>query len=194
MPTAVEVKVTTPWEFYLQKSKEVVGHFVSRPKVLKADAHNETSDNIPMKGGIAGNIVAETTLLELKSSEVARAKELGFNAVQGDIRQIPFPDDTFNIVIDCSTLDHLHSDDVPKALAEYQRVLKQNGICLLFCWVTDKGDWGNTGYFDDPNKHSTFQHAGLVERFEQNFVIQSEELFNRTGDRYMTCLIGSAKR
>jgi len=97
-------------------------------------------------------------------------------------------------VIDCSTLDHLHPNDVENVFAEYQRVLKQNGICLLFSWVTDSADWNTAVYFDDPDKHTTFQHDGLVERFDKDFVIQSEELFNRVGKRYMTCLIGGVRR
>ncbi len=196
MITPVEVKVADPWQFYLQKSKEVVGKFVSRPDVLKADCRNEIEGQIPMKGGIAGNIVANVTCLEINADDVAKAVRMGFKAIQGDIRKIPFPDASFNIVIDCSTLDHVHPMDVNTVLAEYKRVLKVNGICLLFTWVIDAGTWDEkTGYTEDPKKQYTFQHSGLVDRFAAKFILTSEEIFNKkNGGRYMTCLIGSRGR
>lgn len=53
---------------------------------------------------------------------------------QGDIRNLPFESDFFDIVLDLSTLDHLSQNEVKNALKEYERVLKKNGILVLIFW------------------------------------------------------------
>lgn len=51
-----------------------------------------------------------------------------------DIRDIKYPDNTFDYVLDKCTLDALVCGDedlVMKALSEYIRVLKPNGLCVI---------------------------------------------------------------
>ncbi|MCJ7805187.1 methyltransferase domain-containing protein [Patescibacteria group bacterium] len=51
--------------------------------------------------------------------------------VQGDITQMPFKDNHFNLVLCLDTIEHLHYSNQEKALAEISRVLKRNGILLI---------------------------------------------------------------
>jgi SAM-dependent methyltransferase len=50
----------------------------------------------------------------------------------GDIRNLPFPDEKFDIVIDFSTTDHLTFKDLKKTIKEVYRVLKEDGIYLMY--------------------------------------------------------------
>jgi SAM-dependent methyltransferase len=52
--------------------------------------------------------------------------------VNGDIRNLPFSDEKFDIVIDFSTTDHLTFKDLKKTIKEVYRVLKEDGIYLMY--------------------------------------------------------------
>jgi SAM-dependent methyltransferase len=52
--------------------------------------------------------------------------------INGDIRNLPFPDEKFDIVIDFSTTDHLPLKDLRKTIKEVYRVLKEDGIYLIY--------------------------------------------------------------
>ena len=53
---------------------------------------------------------------------------------QGSIRNLPFRNDSFDILLDLSTLDHVPEDQVVDVLQEYNRVLKKDGILVLIFW------------------------------------------------------------
>ena len=52
--------------------------------------------------------------------------------IKGDIRHLPFPDEKFDIIIDFSTTDHLPLKDLKKTIEELYRVLKKNGVFLIY--------------------------------------------------------------
>jgi SAM-dependent methyltransferase len=52
--------------------------------------------------------------------------------VNGDIRNLPFSNEKFDIVIDFSTTDHLPFKDLKKTIKEVYRVLKEDGIYLMY--------------------------------------------------------------
>lgn len=52
-----------------------------------------------------------------------------------DIRTIPFPDQTFDIIICSNVLSHIREEDI--ALTELYRVLKHNGILLLQTYIPE---------------------------------------------------------
>jgi ubiquinone/menaquinone biosynthesis C-methylase UbiE len=54
---------------------------------------------------------------------------------RGDIRNLPYPDRMFDIIIDTSTLDHIQPSEVEQALREYNRTLKPGGRLLLIVWT-----------------------------------------------------------
>lgn len=59
--------------------------------------------------------------------------------VTADIRQLPFPADSFDAAISCYVIDHLRSRDIPVALGEARRVLKPGGDFLMM--VAQKDNW-----------------------------------------------------
>ena len=48
-----------------------------------------------------------------------------------DVRNCAFADESFDLIISNSTLDHLAAPEVPKALAELRRILKVGGLLIL---------------------------------------------------------------
>jgi ubiquinone/menaquinone biosynthesis C-methylase UbiE len=58
----------------------------------------------------------------------------GLNRVelhQGDALHLPFEDDTFDVVVNSYMLDLLPRDQIPRALAEFKRVLRPGGRLVL---------------------------------------------------------------
>jgi len=127
----------TPWEYYLKRSLEIANLYLS-PVILKTDAYNEAHE-IPKLGGIAGNLPGTKIIIEYKAAEVELAKQKcpDCTVICGDIRNLPFADNFFDILIDPSTLDHIHPRDLLKTLDGYKRVLRSGGSLALFVWVTN---------------------------------------------------------
>ena len=72
-------------------------------------------------------------------------KSLGIKNVefkQGDVYNLPFKDETFDSVIICFVLEHLHNPKL--ALNELKRVLKPGGTLIAI-----EGDHGSTFFFPD---------------------------------------------
>jgi len=99
----------------------------------------------------------------------------------GDMRQIPFPDETFDCVYEHYSMCHLSKADTALAVREMYRVLKLGGLCLLgvistaswpkslFGEEKEPGEfWGEEG--GNPNVlHSMFDDQaadGLVSAWE----------------------------
>jgi len=156
---------------YQQYAKEAInlgGH-----KVLKTDTWNETEMNLPIKAD---------AYLELDSYRVQRALSSGYNAIQGDIRQIPFPDGEFGTVIDLSTIDHI--PDYEKAIQEYHRVLKNDAIALIVGWLLTwrawqaKANWGGKQYW--------FKAGEFRDAVEKCFeIIREQDFPELTGDKFL---------
>lgn len=81
------------------------------------------------------------------------AKSLGINNVefkQADIYNLPFKDETFDSVIICFVLEHLHNPI--QALNELKRVLKKGGTIVAI-----EGDHGSTFFYPD----SKYAHSAI---------------------------------
>ena len=47
----------------------------------------------------------------------------------GDIRELPFPDDSFDLVVSWETIEHVEEGE--RAIAEFRRVLRDDGVLLI---------------------------------------------------------------
>lgn len=94
--------------------------------ILKTDAFQEANNVFPIDADY---------YLEINEGTVERARNAKFNAVQGDIRNIPFKDGEFSLLIDTSTIDHI--TNFGEVLKEYRRVLNSNGRIVLTVWLTN---------------------------------------------------------
>jgi ubiquinone/menaquinone biosynthesis C-methylase UbiE len=82
------------------------------------------------QGRTAGVELAEGMLRRTR----ARLHKAGLDRVellQADARELPFPDASFDLVVNSYMLDLLPRDDIPRVLAELRRVLKPGGRLVL---------------------------------------------------------------
>lgn len=95
-------------------------------RTLKTDAWQEVNNLKPIEADV---------YLEILPDVVEKAQAKGYGVVQGSITNIPFIDNSFDTIIDTSTIDHV--EDYSSVLKEYSRVLKPNGNILITVWTTD---------------------------------------------------------
>lgn len=82
-------------------------------------------------GGVARLLrtrVREVTAVDVEPSP-AWNDEPGLRFLVADAEALPFDDDSFDVVHSKDSLHHMH--DPARALAEYHRVLKANGVALI---------------------------------------------------------------
>jgi SAM-dependent methyltransferase len=64
--------------------------------------------------------------------EIVRARHPQLHALTADVRDLPFPEAMFDVVVSISTLDHFATHaEIDRALAELHRTLKPGGVLLL---------------------------------------------------------------
>jgi SAM-dependent methyltransferase len=67
-----------------------------------------------------------------------RENNMELNVMKGDIRTIPFKDDSVNFVYSINTLCHLSKKDTAVAMREMKRVLRPEGLlCVNFSSIDD---------------------------------------------------------
>lgn len=134
---------------------------------LKTDCWQEANDFNPIKVDY---------YCELYQELVDKAKAKGYNVVQGDIRNLPFEDETFGLLVDTSTIDHI--PDYEKALKEYYRVVKRGGNLLLVTWVLLKDE----DFLSNEDSYGNPQYYFAYEKFKENlkkyFIIEQHAFFN----------------
>jgi SAM-dependent methyltransferase len=181
-----------PWQYYLRRSQEVA-YWFDNPLILKTDASNEAGD-LPVKGGIAGNLAGQVTCIEYDDEVVARAREKNPNILidKGDVRNILAPPETFDIVLDLSTIDHIHPADVPKVLDQYQRILKMRGVLLIVSWITGnekhKEEWGRAEKWS-PKSQYRFMENDFTNWLAERFTIVEKDRFFTESDIFLVCYI-----
>ncbi len=119
-------------EKYIILANEVYGLVkknVEKPQVLKTDCWNEGTKNFPI-GQLFDAVCID---VDKDMVEKATINYPNIVALVGDIRKMSFVDERFDLVIDCSTLDHIQN--FRPAIKEYMRVLKNGGYCLVCCWT-----------------------------------------------------------
>jgi SAM-dependent methyltransferase len=103
--------------------------------IAKAIAGVPPSTALDIGAGAGGNTRVlqaagwKATALEFSDAGVERARERGLEVVQGDARDIPFPDDHFGLAVAYDVLEHIEEDD--KVVAEIGRVVRPGGRVLI---------------------------------------------------------------
>jgi 2-polyprenyl-3-methyl-5-hydroxy-6-metoxy-1,4-benzoquinol methylase len=98
-----------------------------------------TGDRVLDAGCGAGNLISELTPLSRQAIGcdyrypcLAIASRRGAGSyVQADLRQLPFPAETFTTVFCMEVIEHLDHDTTTLALAEFHRALRPKGQLLL---------------------------------------------------------------
>jgi SAM-dependent methyltransferase len=108
----------------------------------------------------------DVLVTEYLDAGVEIAKDRGFNAIQADARDLPMPDESFDLLVAFDVLEHIDEDH--QAAAEIRRVLRPGGVALIAV-PCDMALWSKhdvaTGHFrryDRQNLTKLIEGAGLV--------------------------------
>jgi O-antigen chain-terminating methyltransferase len=135
---------------------------------------------------------------ELVGVDLARAEVPGLQSVVADVRELPFPDGHFELIVCISTLEHIGRDNAvydveaardergdEAALRELHRVLAGDGRLLVSV---------PTGAPEDQGWQVQRTPEEWVERFEGGgFLIFEDELYTRGEDGWRTATLAEAR-
>jgi len=162
-------------------------------RILKTDVMNETSEGMPKPGGITGNLQTDAAIVsvEIDPSQIEKARAFLGDKVEiklGDIRHLPCGDGEFDLVLDCSTLDHVPQEQMPMVLDEYKRVLKPGGHASVISWAShgpgryvtnNDGSWS-------PYYCCYFEYPVLVRAIEDRFEVVEQQRFYEDDNGFLT--------
>jgi SAM-dependent methyltransferase len=100
--------------------------------LLKTDLFDEAVSNglYPLLPSLAKKVFYVDSSIEVH--DMAKRRYACLQTVGADVRQLPFPDGTFDGIVSNSTLDHFESlDDLSVSLQELSRVLRPGGHMIL---------------------------------------------------------------
>ncbi len=131
----------------------------------------------------------KTTGIELDAGQLKKANDFGIrnnqnlNIVQGDLRNIKFPDECFSCVYSYNTIFHMMKTEVDKSMSELKRILKHNGLLFVnFLSINDfrvgEGkDFGNNQYeqMDDNIVIHSYYKKDEADRYFNNMQILYKE-------------------
>jgi len=158
-----------------------LANMVRKGKTLKLDAWQEANNFFPIKAD---------NYLEILPNLCEKAKEKGYNAKKGDIRDMPYEDKEFDTLIDTSTIDHILDYEV--ALKEYNRVLKDKGNILLITWITERAT--HEGSKDSVGgRQFYFNKMEFTKKLNKYFIIEESKSILEKGGEKVYYFIGKKK-
>ena len=110
----------------------------------------------------------DTWGIDVSDEQLERAKQycaekgLQINFRKGDMRQIPFDDESFEYVYEHYSMCHLSKEDTAKAIGEMYRVIKKGGICFLGLISTDSYPRSSYGKEGEPGEYWMEEGNGQV--------------------------------
>lgn len=156
-----------PYEQTYHEMEERYWWFRGRRDVIMRLMRDVSSDAAVLEVGCSGGVLLHDLWergfrhlagIDISSNAVLRCRTRGLDGVQqADARALPFPDETFDMVIASDILEHL--PDADRAVAEWRRVLKSGGQLIVFVpayqWL-----WSR---HDEMNNHvKRYSHRELV--------------------------------
>jgi len=104
----------------------------------------------------------------------ARSEGNYVHVICGDIRKMPFKKDSFDMILDLSTLDHIHEERIADVLQEYKLILDKDSILVLIYWYNGTLD----KYIRIISK--LIKHVWMSRRSENSIFLQYYFSLNKT--------------
>jgi ubiquinone/menaquinone biosynthesis C-methylase UbiE len=79
----------------------------------------------------------------MNAQEYCDENELDLDIRKGDMREIPFEDESMSFVYSYNTIFHMTKEDVGIAIREIKRVLKPEGLCFVNFLSVDSESFGS---------------------------------------------------
>jgi len=156
---------------------------VRRGYTLKTDVWQETRDNDEAP-------ISADEYVEILPDLVEKATEIGLSVQQGTIENLPYPDAMFETVIDTSTIDH--TPNYEKAISEYRRVLRDDGVMLLIAWNTKLPTFQEGGDLAG-GQQFYFNKGEFIGAIEKHFTIGEEIILRDAVSRQVIAYICNPK-
>jgi len=85
---------------------------------------------------LLATVAREVTGVDIDGPTIAHAREAyrsirNLTFVQGSAAELPMPDASVDVVVSFETIEHLDGSDQPRMLAEFSRVLTDDGVLVL---------------------------------------------------------------
>jgi ubiquinone/menaquinone biosynthesis C-methylase UbiE len=117
-----------------------------------------------------------------QAKEFARKYDLQMNFSMGDMRELSFKDEYFDLVYSYNASIHLTKKDTEKAVNEMLRVLKKGGVlCINFLWHKDVhpmlGEEKNPGEFWNTEHGQETVHSHFTESEVEKMLKGTKLLF-----------------
>jgi ubiquinone/menaquinone biosynthesis C-methylase UbiE len=78
-----------------------------------------------------------------KANKYAKKREMNFNIKKGDIRKLPYDNNSFSFTFSHHTIFHMTKKDIIKTIQEMERVLVKDGLLFLNIRSVDSSDYGH---------------------------------------------------
>ena len=120
----------------------------------------------------------ETWGIDISSDELEKARQfciqsgIELNLKQGDMRCIPFEDQSFDFVYEHYSMCHLNKRDTAVAVNEMWRVLKPGGLCFLGVISTDS--WPHSLFGEERDPGEFYGEEGGVQNVLHSMLCDEE--------------------
>ena len=87
--------------------------------------------------------------IEICDSHISKARKFGevlgvdLNITKGDMRALPFENESMSFVYSYNTIFHMTKEDIEKAVEEIKRVLVPGGLCFINFLSHENDEYGN---------------------------------------------------
>lgn len=137
--------------------------------------------------------------IELREIQIEKANifsdkhKLSLNISKGDIRNLPFENDSISFIYSYNTIFHMTKEEITQSVNEIKRVLKPNGLCFInFLSIYDsdygKGEKVNHGEFlqdegDEKIIHTYYELEEAEKHFnDMNILFKESRILQRIYD------------
>ncbi len=109
-----------------------------------------------------------------KAKKFCKENNMKLNILKGDMRRIPFRNETFSFLYSYNTIPLMSKNDVAIAINEIERVLKRNGLCFVnFVSVDDEGPADS--FFEDNEPDKYFNNFEIIHKEKRIILIGKKE-------------------
>jgi ubiquinone/menaquinone biosynthesis C-methylase UbiE len=77
------------------------------------------------------------------AEDFAKTHGMELNIIQGDMRELPYDDESFSFVYSYNTIFHMTKKDIKKSMQEIKRVLRKDGLCFINFMTMEDGMYGH---------------------------------------------------